>query len=177
MLDQYDFQDQDYYPCIFINKNNTILTCWFYADNSQLLKNNNGGIAYFFSEEDMKNDLFLNRKVKVHYDQSTTYKIINFFKSIQHLQAYVGVSKESCELILNQLNIMEDILYTLDISNHDYKLPRMKVILDKLLYGCNLPALEHPEYHPTFKPYDIKVLKRVSRNTWWKIIKNEPIFK
>lgn len=65
-----------------------------------------------------------------------------------------------CSEVINKWNIISDLALTngLVFSGED---KRYNDIYDKLLYGCNLPAMKHPHYTPEWSAEETAEINRI----------------
>lgn len=114
--------------------------------------------------------LFADLPFDIRWDEAATIDFDVFWKIIHRLDPGTIIDENSCEIVLNGWNFIEDLIRTFSLDGLREKLhePQLNKAYEKLFYGCNIKAVTPNGcgYTPLWQAQEILMLQERLAYVW-----------
>lgn len=164
-------QSELYYRvCIIFLKKEYYL---FWKDDLFFISNEDGKMLI----ESNQGDLLLaanKHKLSISDQSVDTLDIDHAFRVLKQMRRDRPLSEDSCRVLLDSINILEDMAKTLGMPvglQDSEENASLNHLYDKIFWGNNLPSVtpEGKSYSPLVLPNEIKLIRKYLRGLWFDI--------
>lgn len=166
------YEDYEIYPYSYIYKGRKTVLVWQtsqqWGDCFKLDAKHQ--LIFSDSEEKLRDLLDVEVAKKVRWSKNVEVNFDRFWSVLKNLRTNRASSKETCELLLNGWNFIEDLLNTFNLDQEKIRLKSLvlNTAYEKLFYGNNLPSItpEGKLYTPIWLREEILAMKNELMVTW-----------
>ncbi len=175
-----DCRVEDAYPFVLLMGRKSRILLWIdgHESSDYFLTDENRVLVSFSSLRILRSVIDSLVKLHVHYEESVEFDINAFWKKLGSVRAGRGSSVDTCNVLINGWNHLDDLVRSARRIGVQY--PRKRKIVErvykKLIFGCQLPSLTPPgkKYIPVWTENEATELRQYLRKMWEGILKNEP---
>ncbi|MBV8123219.1 MAG: hypothetical protein JO370_03950 [Paucibacter sp.] len=112
----------------------------------------------------------------IRWDEPDEINLDGFRDEINHFCSGHDLPGTSCQRLLNGWNFLDDLAYTLGISDHlsGRDNEQLNAIYQKIFKGCNLPSITSKTYHAVLYADEIRLLQGALIELQSTILEKEP---
>jgi len=156
------------YSYIFNSEKRNLL--WKECDSGDFfICNEDGSLTTYNSTDDLIKINNIDHNL-IHTTEQSEINFDLFWKCIYNLRKNRSPSNNTCTIIINGWNFIEDILKTFNITEYIFMLKSqsLNLIYDKFFHGMNIPPTtpDNNIYYPLFTSDEIHELRNVMKEIW-----------
>lgn len=171
-----DGNNIEMYLCSYIFKKERISLIWISDNGNDRFKLNEEKTILFSKSEEKLKEMLGEESEKVNWIEDSVINFDKFWTALRNLRINRASSINTCNLLLDGWNFIEDLLRTFGLDNEmkSLRTPLLNKAYEKLFCGCNLPSVtpEGKSYSPLWTYEEILVLRKEFRVIWKILRKN-----